>query len=239
MKNYITFFSALVVALIMTACAMSNEVHFNKNYSGTYALYVDLGDMIEMVKSFDPSAEKQMEGDFIDEAMSEADRQEMKAKINDIKGLSNASFEVIEQSRIELKFDFDDIPALNKAFSEIQSAFADENEMLAEGMTGMESMGLPRFTKDGKIITHGASFQKDQLPDGALEGLDELGGDGMMDMVMGMMDYTVELSFDRKIKSVKIDGVDLVSQDKHIVKARIDMGKMINGGEYKIDVTTK
>ena len=61
----------------------------------------------------------------------------------------------------------------------------------------------------------------------------------MMDMMMGMMDYTVELSFDRKIKSVEIDGVDLISQDKHVVKARIDLGKMIKGGAYNIDVRTR
>lgn len=223
----------------MSACAINNEVHFNKNYSGTYALYVDFGDMIDMVKSFDPSMADEGEGNFIDETMSAEDREEMKQKIDQIEGISNSSFEVIEESRMELKFDFDDVESLNRAFSEIQSALQEENEMMAESMTGMESMGLPKFTKNGKVISHGASFPADQLPEGPLDSLDQMGGDGMMDMVMGMMDYTVELSFDRKIKSVDIDGVDLISQDKHVVKARIDLGTMIKGGAYHIDVKTK
>lgn len=240
MKNSLIYFLALGLVVLMSACTMTNEVHFNKNYSGTYALDVDFGDMMEMVKSFDPSMEDMAEGDFMDEAMSSEEREELKQEINAIDGISNTSFEVIEKTRLEFKFDFDDVESLNRAFTGIQSAFKEDNEMMAGGMDGMGSLGLPEFKKDGKVISHSATFPADQIPEETMDELDAVGGtDGMMDMMAGMMDYSVVLSFDRKIKSVEIDGVDLISQDKHIVKARIDLGKMVKGGSYNIDVRTK
>jgi len=236
MKKSLLYFWGLIVAVIMSACAMTNEVHFNKNYSGTYALNVDFSDMVDMAKSFDPSMEDASELGMVDQAVSVEEREEMKQMINQIDGISNTSFEVIEKSRLEFKFDFEDIETLNSAFSEIQAALSEQRP----GMDGVGSLGLPQFTKDGKVISHSASFPSDQIPKETMDEFNALGdGDGMVDMMMGMMDYTVVLSFDRKIKSVEIDGVDLISQDKHIVKARIDLSKMIDGGAYHIDVKTK
>ena len=236
------YFLGLVIVFLMNSCAMQNEVHFNKNYSGTYALKIDFGDMFDMIKSMDPSLAEQADTDIIDEALNADEREEVISKINQVDGISNANFVVNDKSSLEFKFDFKDIESLNSAFSEIQSAVLDNSEMAANGMDGMNDTGMamPKFSKNGKVISHGASFPEDQIPEDAMEGLNELGGsDGMMEMVMGMMDYTVELSFDRKIKSVEIDGVDLVSQDKHVVKTRVDLGKMIEGGAFKIDVRTK
>ena len=219
---------------------MINEVHFNKNYSGTYSLSADMGGIMDMAKSFDPSMDEVEGGDMIDEAISQEEREEMIKKINQIDGISNTSFEVGDKTSLEFQFDFEDIESLNSAFSEFESLFNEDNDMVEGGMPGMESMALPIFTKKGKVISYSASFPEDQIPEGALDELDALGGsDGMMDMVMDIMDYTIVFSFDRKIKSVEIDGVDLISQDKHVVKTRIDLGKMMNGGAYKISVTTK
>ena len=218
---------------------MNNEVHFNKNYSGTYALYVDFADMVDMVKSFDPSMADMGEESFVDEIMSAEEREEMKQKINQIEGIGNASFEVIEESKMEFKFDFDDVESLNGAFSEIQAAVKEDNEVVSDNMAGMDGLSLQTYTRSGKVISHSASFPVDQLPAETMDGLDQMGGEGMMEMMMGMMDYTIVLSFDRKIKSVDIGGLDLISQDKHMVKTRIDFGKMMQGGSYHINVKTK
>lgn len=239
MKQSLIYFLGFVITLIMSACAMNNEVHFNKNYSGTYALYVDFADMVDMVKSFDPSMADMGEESFVDEIMSAEEREEMKQKINQIEGIGNASFEVIEESKMEFKFDFDDVESLNGAFSEIQAAVKEDNEVVSDNMAGMDGLSLQTYTRSGKVISHSASFPVDQLPAETMDGLDQMGGEGMMEMMMGMMDYTIVLSFDRKIKSVDIGGLDLISQDKHMVKTRIDFGKMMQGGSYHINVKTK
>jgi hypothetical protein len=185
----------------------------------------------------------QMGGDIFEEAMSSEDRAEVIAQINKIDGVSNASFEILDETRMVFKFDFEDVESLNGAFADIQIAMMEKSALAGEGMKGMDPMGmglgLPRFAKKGKVISHDSQFPVDKFPEGALEEIDALGGSGTMDMVLGMMDYTIVLSSDRKIKSVKYDGVELISQDKNAVKVRIDLGKMLNGATYNIEITTK
>jgi len=238
MKKSLLFFSGLAIAALISACSMTNEVHFNKDYSGTFAMYVDMGGVMEMAKSFDPSMEDEAAGNFVDEQLSKEDQEKMIQNMNQIDGISNTAFGVIEESGIQFMFDFEDIESLNNAFTALQSELATQNDMMEGDIGGMPTMGTPQFTKNGKTISHGASFPMDEIPEEALSGLDELGGDAMMEMMMGMMDYSVVLSFDRKIKSVTLEGADLISQDKHVIKARIDLANMIDGGAYKIDVKT-
>lgn len=235
MNRSIINFLGCLFALSLSACAMTNEVHFNKNYSGTYAINVDFGDMLDMMNSLDPSGKDEGGIGDLEDTVNKSEREAMQAKINQFSGISNAFFDVVDKSRIEFRFDFDNLESLNSAFGQILDAIAEERP----GMDGIGSFGTPRFIKNGKVIVHTVEFPTNQMSEDMFDGV---AGDGSMDMMkgmMGMMDYTVELSFDRKIRSVETDGVDLIGQEKHVVKTRVDLAKLVNGGAYKIVVKTK
>ncbi len=163
--------------------------------------------------------------------------------INKVDGISNAVLDVGDGTMLKLSFDFEDVESLNSVFTELQSTMVEQNESMAEamrGIGGMGSMGLPEFAKKGKTISHSARFPKDKLPEGAIDELESMdGADGMMQMMKEMVDYSFDFTFDRKIKDVKLVSMELISQDKHQVKARLDFGNFLDGEPYKIEVTTK
>ena len=235
MKNITTYLLFFIIALLFNSCAISNEVHFNKNYSGTYAMNVDFGDMIDMLKSMDPSMAESTESDMIDNVMSQEERDEFVTMLNKQEGISNASVGLPGNSSIEVSFDFEDVEGLNSAFTEIQSTMMDDNEMMGGEMDGLPALQLPEFTRNGKEIVYASSMGELPLDDLA-EGEEAA---GMVDMVVSMMDYTMTFSFDRKIKSVDLDGVDLVSQDKKVLKTRMNIEEFMKGGSQRISVRVK
>jgi hypothetical protein len=237
MKKSLIYLFGLGMAFLMTSCAMTTEVHFNKNYSGTYTQNIDFSGAMDIAKEFAPDGADS--DDMYDEMMSQVDRDKMLATINGVDGISNAAFNRSDKSIVNFTFEFDNIESLNTVFQKLPEAMSSDNEMLSqamEGFDGVGSMGNPQFSRDGKTITIGAAFPKDQLPEDALSELDEMGGAGMMETMMDMMDYNLHITFDKKVKAVKLDGLELISQDKHSVKARIDLGRFIEGTPYSMEV---
>ena len=233
MKNLLFLF-ALVLSLVLSSCAITNEVHFNKDYSGNYALNLDMGDLIEMAKSFDPSME---DTDIFEDALPEETRAELDAMVSSVEGISNAKYDLTEDYQFVISFDFEDIDALNGFFEQLSENLAESEDMMDEDMmAGLDAFQMPQFTKEGKVISYTANVPTDML-DMATEEGGEMGD--MMDMVTGMMDYSVIMTFDRKVKSVDLDGVDLMGQDKHSVKTRVDMEKFYETGSYTIAVKVK
>ena len=230
-----SFLSILcALTLILSACSVTNEVHFNKNYSGNYATTIDFGDVIEMAMSFDPSMEDQ---DIMGDALPPETQAQIDEALAGIEGVSNAKYEMTEDYQLVVSFDFEDIGALNRFFTQIQENMGEAGDMMDEDM--MPALGAfeaPSFTKDGKTITHSANmpFNLSDLAEG-----DDMMDADMMNMFVGMMDYTIIMSFDRKVKDVELEGVDLLEQDKRLVKTRVDMENLSDSGSYKIGVKLK
>jgi hypothetical protein len=243
MKKSLLYLFGFGMSIIMSSCALTTQVHFNKNFSGTYSQNIELGGMMDMAKEFGAVDSDSDAGSMIDEVLSPEDRVNLIEDVNKVDGISNASFDLSDKSNLKFAFDFKDIESLNKAFSKFQLSLAEQNEMMEQAMNemgGTESTGLPEFSKRGKTIAYGASFPNEKLPEDALEELEAMGGtEEMMQMAMEMIDYTFDFTFDRKIKSVNLVGMELISQEKNRVRARVDLAKLIEGEPYKIEVTTK
>ena len=61
----------------------------------------------------------------------------------------------------------------------------------------------------------------------------------MIGMMFGMMDYTFIMSSDRKIKSYEIEGADLLSEDKKMVKTRVDIDNLMENGTFNVTIKVK
>ena len=228
---------AAILAVVLSACSISNEVHFNKDYSGDYKMTVDMSEIIEMAKSFDPSMAESDEDPF-STMINEEDRARIDSVFNSVEGVSSPSFNLSDDFVATLSFDFDDIDALNRLFATwSEGAAAAGAEMGNMGMGGLGTLGAPTFTREGKTVIHSAEMpEMDGMEVEGMEGMDMA---GMMEGFAGMMDYQVIMTFDKKIKSVGGEGFDILSQEKKSVKTRVDMQSFLNGGAYKIAVQTK
>jgi len=245
MRQLSILITALAV-LVLSACSITNQVHFNKDYSGNYAMIVDLGDAMEMFKSFDPSIEDSLQTQGAEDPLggliSTEDRMKFDSMFATMDGISNANYDVGEDYVVTMSFDFEDIDALNNLFEKWASDAADAASSQPEmaGLGGLGSMAAPSFTRDGKTITHMAEMPLDPEDlGGEVEGMDEMDMSSMLDGFAGMMDYQVVMTFDRKIKSVGGEGFDILSQEKKSLKTRVDMGHLMDSGSYKIAVQLK
>ena len=236
MKNLVYFF-VLAIGLLLSSCAVTNEVHFNKNYSGTYSMDVDISGLLEMAESFDPSMAEGGAEEMLGGGISDEQKQQMDSVFATMDGISNAVYELGDDYVFRLAFDFEDIDALNGVFDKINDGMAEAGNMMDDemGMGGLGKLSAPKFTRDGKTISHSASAPIDmgEMMSGA-------GDEGeMFGMMFGMMDYTFIMSSDRKIKSVEHEGVDILSQEKNVVKTRVDMDNLMNKGNFNVTIKVK
>lgn len=232
------FFFALVT---FSSCAVVNEVHFNKNYSGTFTTTLDYSGIYDMMESFgagDEADDMSISGQF------DADQQAKLIEVmNSADGISNASISVLEDEQsMGISFDFEDIEKMEEAFAYYQEKMIEEGPEEARdlGISPDAGLGmLTQFSREGKVISYNGSVPSDML--------DNLGSEMEMDInpadafgLMGeMFDYTLVMSFDKKIKEVSVEGIDILSQEKKMVKGRIDLAKMMQGEPVSIDVKVK
>jgi hypothetical protein len=154
-----------------------------------------------------------------------------------LSGIRDANVEVSDAGVISIGFKFDNIESLNASFKSMQERTA-EMEGLDDASMDMLPMDLlgggdQIFKREGKTVSY--VFDSDG---GMGEGLmNEDGGD--LEMISSMIDYTIDLSFDRKIKSVDVEGVTIVEKGNNLVKTRADFAKLIADGKFSIMVKTK
>ncbi len=230
-----------VVLFSASSCAVVNEVHFNKNYSGTFTTTLDYSGVYDMMESFGggEEADDMMISDQIDASQQE----KMIEVMNSADGISNAQFVTSDEDRnMSISFDFEDIESIEKAFEYYQEKMIEEGPAEARdlGISPDAGLGmLTQFSRDGKTISYNGSVPTEML--------ENLGDEMQMDInpadafgLMGeMFDYTLIMSFDRKIKEVDVEGIDILSQEKKMVKGRIDLAKMMQGDKVAINVKTK
>lgn len=229
----------LIITLAFSSCAIVNDVHFNKDFSGTYTMELDYSGIVDMVQSFSP--DENVEEDVLSGALGESNRAEMIEKMNASPGISNATWEVTGESVQSLSFDFEDIESLNQFIRTAEKEAMDQadSEDMLDGVGFPVDAGLlPEFHRDGKTITYGGG-----LPDGSMDDLemDTEFGDAkeMMGMLSQMIDYSLIMSFDRKVKNVVATGMDITSQEKKMIKTRLDIGKMLEESDFSLVVDLK
>lgn len=233
-----TFFCLLVCATfwLMQSCNIATTIHFNKNYSGTYKTVVDMSELISMTAMFDTTGTMTPEK-AVEEMRKSLDSLGLADTYNGMSGIRNAVAEVDAEGIMTVAFSFDDLESLTQSFKTMQEQAGEQGGGL--GGDGMDMLptelfgggGDQVFSNNGKTLMH--SFA---MGDGAMSpGEEEM---GELDMMSSMMDYTIDFSFDRKVKSVELEGLTLLEQGKNVVKTRVDFGKMLSEG-YRIEVNTK
>lgn len=227
----------LAFAWLIQSCNIATTVHFNKNYSGTYETVLDLSDLISMAGMFDTTGTMD-QNSMIAEMRHSLDSMQLEDTYNGLSGIRDAKVNVSDEGIVTVGFMFDNIESLNASFKTMQERTSQKMEGMGEGSMDMLPTdflggGDQSFTKDGKTISHAMNTEA------GLEGL--MGGEegGDMDMFSSMIDYTLNLSFDRKIQSVDVAGLTIIEQDKNVVKTRVDFANLMKEGKYSIKVKTK
>jgi hypothetical protein len=227
----------VVVTMVCSGCNIATTVHFNKDYSGHYTTVLDMSEALAMAAMFDTTGTMD-EDQAVSELRHSIDSMGLSSIYNGISGIHNAKADVSDKGIISISFEFDNAAALEASFVTMQERAGEKaGEMDGSSMdflpTDFLGGGKQIFRRDGKTITHGF--------DGGGGGEGLLGGDesGEMDMVASMVDYTINFSFDRKVKSVDAKGLTILEESPKMVKTRVDLGTLLGGGKYSIEIKTK
>lgn len=227
--------AAFGLAWLLQSCSIATTVHFNKNYSGSYMTVMDMSELISMSSMFDSTGTNDQET-VIAQMRHSMDSLGIASMYNAMSGIRNARLDVSDEGVITLAFDFDNLTALNASFVRMAEHAelnpGSGNEMLP---TDLFSGSRHVFKNEGKALL----YTMENTGEGG--GLFGAGGDDMegMDFMANMMDYTIDLSFDRKVKSADVKGLTLLETGSNKVKTRVDIMKLMSDGGYSIKVNTK
>jgi hypothetical protein len=106
-----------LLGLLLASCSIQQQVHFNKDFSGTTTISVQMGNMMNMAKSLSKDSTEGRSFDF------EKDVKELES----LTGISNVKFKKDNEGNVMVSYDFADIETLNKTFGRT-SINAPEND---------------------------------------------------------------------------------------------------------------
>jgi hypothetical protein len=226
---------AVVTALIGFGCNVATTVHFNKDFSGSYTTEMDMSEALAMAAMFDTTGTMD-ENQAVEELRHSMDSMGLSSRYEGISGIHNAKTEVSDKGVITISFQFDNPAALEASFVTMQERAGEKaGDLDSDSMdflpTDFLGSGKQTFRKAGKTFTHAYNGGGE---DAAMD--DE---SGELDMIGSMVDYTLNFSFDRKIKSVDAKGLTILEEGPKMVKTRVDLGTLIGGGNYSIAIRTK
>lgn len=223
-----------VAVLLLQSCNIATTVHFNRDYSGTYSTVLDMSDLISMAGMFDTTGTMD-QSSMIAEMRHSLDSIQLENTYNSMSGIRDADVDVSDEGVITIGFKFDNIESLNASFKTLQEKTGSSMEGAGDMIpTDFLGGGEQLFEREGKTITHS---MKTETGLGEGFGMGAEGGD--MDMFSSMIDYTINLSFDRKVKSVDVEGLTLVEKGNNIVKTRVDLATLMKDGKYTLKVKTQ
>lgn len=236
MKSIRTFLLLTAGILLLAGCTVFNKIHFNKDYSGTFEMIVDLESMLMMASAFD-TTNTMDEDELIKELQSEMNQDEIAAELNAMPGVSNGSLSIDKERGLVLTFEFEDLVALNNSFSEIQSSMDNMGGPMGE-VEEAEKPKFDAFLLNGKTLTY-RSPPKDTEAENELDLFGEEGGEDMMSEIGDFFEMKFEFSFDRKVKSVEAVGMTIVAQEKNRVLADVNMQEVMKDGAFEINIRLK
>jgi hypothetical protein len=215
------------------SCNIATSIHFNKDYSGTYSSLIDLSDLLSMASMFDTTGTMD-QNTMITQMRDSIGSLNLEGMYNNLSGIKDANVEVSDEGAILVAFKFDNLESLTASFKSLENTAGQMSS--GEGSMDMNPAdflgGDHMFKREGKTLSYSLSSEG-----GMGEGMMGEGGD--MDMITSMIDYTVNLSFDRKVKSVDVEGLTIVEKGTNEVKTRVDFAKFLKDGSYSIKVKTK
>lgn len=243
MKKFVFFLAAIILALSFQSCSIHQKIHFNRNYSGTYQMTVNMSEAMAFMSMMDTTGS--MEGaDMMMEMFKGIDSMDLRGKYESIDGISDVYIEPVDDGAFVVEYKFDGLSALN--------ASQDQMDALMDGMgagLGGASMGID--TDDGassgfepfvldkkKTLTH-QSEKTEQPPFGDMGGMEGMDGEEMLSGLGEMFSFRTDYSFARKIKSVESEGLVIENQDNHSVSTKMDFEKMKDLGAYRITFKLK
>ena len=220
--RYLHLILVFAIAILFASCSITNSVHFNKNFSGTYTMELDLGDMIEFMMEMDSTMSDSLDN-WEESLGGEQDFKKMEEKIEAIEGISNFNADFSTVGVMNFTFDFEDTDALNRgleAFNdEMEKSQAEQAEADGDMGFGAPSLDLTQeYSVNGKTLMFKANNFMAAAPEE--EGMD------MMGDMSELFDYYMEFTFDRKVKTTTYSGFALIKEDAHTVKTRMDLSEV-------------
>ncbi len=206
-------FFALIGILIFTGCSITQEYHFNNDFSGNYNFEMNMGDMISMLQSMDTTGAFNSL-DTLEQSFDQIKTEYSEAGAKDIQvGWKN------DKSTIFISFSFDNLESLNGI---IENSSNDLN--LFAGNTQTQKA---KFSNKGKNKIN-IDFPETSKDSATMSGME------------GMQDYlTIEtiFSFDRQIKKTNNPNAKF-SDDKKSIRFEGKMNDFIKEG-YTMDSQIK
>jgi hypothetical protein len=186
-------FLIVAVLFITTGCSITQEYHFNNDFSGRYNLEMNMGDMISMLQSMDTTGSFNSL-DTLDQTFEQIQKQYNEAGAKDVNvGWKN------DKTTIFINFNFDNIESLNNILSNSNNDFS--------LYTSGTSSGKVSFEKSGKN-TLNMDFPETSKDTAAISSME------------GMKDYlTIEtiFSFDKQIKSIDNNRCKMSPDKKSVI----------------------
>jgi hypothetical protein len=237
----IYFFLFALILILFQSCSMHQKIHFNKDYSGSFKMEIDMTEALAFMSMMDTTG-SMGETDMMMEIFGGIDSFGLREKYEDIEGISDVYIEPVDEGSFIVEYKFSNIEALNNSQGQLDDILGD----LGSEMGGSEfpagvnksPSDFKAFRLNKKTLTHVSEAPEGSPMDG-LGDLDDLGGAGMLSGMGEMFDVKMDYSFARKIKKVEAEGLIIEKQDKKFVSTTIDFEKMMNGANYKISFKLK
>lgn len=210
-------FKALLLFLVvlLTSCTITQEFHFNKDFSGSTKLSIDMGSLIEMMASMDSSG---LQSNAIKDSLDMVFDKNL-GKLDSI-GVKNVKYGWEEGNKIlYLSYDFKDIEMLNKSLTASESANG--------------AFGNPDSTKSHVFFT----LKGKTLIYKGLKSTKEANNSQDMESMKDYYKYNLFFTFERKVKSIDNPNV-VLSPDGKRVELKGSMFEIIKP-EYNSDIKFK
>ena len=206
----------VLLIILVSSCTITQEYTFNKDFSGTAKLSIDMASFLEMMAGMDSTGTsvKEMQ-DSLDFVFNES------AQKLDSVGVKNIQFGWEKGTKILfMSYDFEDLEQLNIALN----ASNTQNTAVSKSLSDKPHV---YFTKKGKktLIYSGPKSDKD------------ISGNADMESMKDYYKYAVVFNFKRKIKKIDNPNVTLSSVNRK-AELKGSMFEIIRP-EYNSDIMFK
>lgn len=202
--------------IFLSSCTITQEFTFNKDFSGTAKISIDMGSFMEMMAGMDSTggSMKEMQ-DSLDFVFKES-----AYKLDSI-GVKNINYGWVEGTQIlYMSYDFENVEELNKALN----ASNTQNVAVSKSISNKPHVYFKKLGKK-KLSYSGPKSDKD------------ISGNKDMESMKDYYKYAVIFNFKRKIKKIDNPNVTLSSDNKK-AELKGSMFEIIRP-EYNSDIIFK
>ncbi|WP_137089533.1 hypothetical protein [Mangrovivirga cuniculi] len=195
-------FSLLAIVLLMSSCFNFKErIFLKKDGSGTYTFTIDMSALKPMMEAFENMAdstntdEEKKEGPKDMTKKFDDDMQKDKELLESVDGITNVEAISDEETfNFGLKFDFEDVKALNNALNAMnkkENENYQEKEFFKHSKKSFERVSL--FLDKSELKEEMSEESDEEMTDQDFEQMSQMFGD---------MTYTTEYVFEQPVKNI-------------------------------------